>query len=464
MTAAELAARRAAFQRALRSALLSVRDALVSGGPLVLLAVGLLVAAYWWLNPTPPKQVRMATGPAQSAYAGFGERYKAALEADGFEVVLVPSQGSQDNERLLREGAADLAFVQGGTAGDGREPDPGLQSLGSLFVEPLWIFWREDAARALPDGRLQALPQLQGLRVNVGTEGSGVPRLMARLFEANGVEPRRLRLSRLEQTPATAAFLAGRLDVLVFASAPESLMVQMLLRTPGVRLLDMPQAEAYARRLPFLTPVVLPRGIVDLAADRPREDVRLVATTTALLAREDTHPAVLQRAALAARELHGQAGWFQRAREFPTVAHSEFPVAREAERTYADGPGLLHRWLPFWVANLVERMWLALGLILAVLLPLSRVVPPLYALRIRSRVYRWYAQLRAIEDRAEAGEADVAALDRELEVLDNRVSHVPVPLSYADELYALRSAIALVRQRLQAAPAGDGAVPEANAG
>jgi hypothetical protein len=46
-------------------------------------------------------------------------------------------------------------------------------------------------------------------------------------------------------------------------------------------------------------------------------------------------------------------------------------------------------------------MWLALGIILAILLPLSRIVPPLYQFRIRSRVFRWYGQLRTIEQRSQ---------------------------------------------------------------
>jgi TRAP-type uncharacterized transport system substrate-binding protein len=73
---------------------------------------------------------------------------------------------------------------------------------------------------------------------------------MQRLFEANRIDPAKLKLSRLEQTPATVAFLNGELDAIVFASAPESLMVQMLLQTPGVKLMDFAQSEAYSRRFP----------------------------------------------------------------------------------------------------------------------------------------------------------------------------------------------------------------------
>ena len=84
---------------------------------------------------------------------------------------------------------------------------------------------------------------------------------------------------------------------------------------------------------------------------------------------------------------------------------------------------------------------------MAVLIPLSKVVPPLYQYRVRSRIYRWYGQLRRIEDAMLAG-GDRVALAREVDDLDTRVERIPVPLSYADELYALRSHIQMVRRKL----------------
>ena len=439
--------------RAIRNTVVSVRDLLILAGPVAALAIGLLVLAYLWLDPNPPKTVRLATGPAQSAYDEFGKRYQAALARNGIKVVLVPSGGSVTNERLLRENKADLGFVQGGTSGGDTDRPlvEGLESLGSLFLEPVWLFYREDAAKKkVPDGTLASLTQLQGLRLSVGSQGSGVPLLMQRLFEANHIDPASITLLQLRQTPAVAGFLNGEIDAVVFASAPESLMVQMLLQTPGVKLMDFAQAEAYSRRFAFLSPVVLPRGIVDLAQDIPPQPVRLVATTTALLTRGDTHPALVELFAQAARNIHSPAGWFNRARAFPTIEQSEYPISREAERTIQGGMPFLQRFLPFWLANLVERMWLALGIIVAVLLPLSRIVPPLYTFRIRSRVFRWYAQLRAIEERRTEEPESAPELVRELDVLERRVARVNVPLSYADELYALRNHINLVRLRLGA--------------
>ena len=435
--------------KAIRYTLLSLRDLLVSVGPFILLSIALLALAYWWLDPNPPKRVTLATGPAQSAYAEFGTRYQKALAANGIEVVLLQSEGSSANLQLLMQGKADLGFVQGGSRVLTEANDNTPVSLGNLFLEPVWLFYRADAAKkALNSETLNGLPQLKGLRVNVGTAGSGVPTLMSALFDLNRIELSGITLSKLEQTPATVAFLDGSLDALVFASAPESLMVQMLLQTPGVKLLDFAQNEAYSRRLPFLAPVSLPRGVVDLAADVPPIDVRLVAPTTTLLARPDLHPAILQLFSQAALTLHGHAGWFSRSHEYPVAANAEFPLAKEAERTIREGVPLMQRYLPFSLANLLERMWLSLGIIIALLLPLSRIVPPLYQFRIRSRVFRWYAQLREIENRLDAEPASAQGLVEEIKQLEARVGKVVVPLSHADELYALRNHIEMVRKRL----------------
>jgi TRAP transporter TAXI family solute receptor len=419
-----------------------LRDLLVPAAPFVLLAAALLALAYWWLDPMPPRRVTLATGPAQSAYEEWGQRYARLLAQQGIEVVLRPSQGSAENLELLRRGEVDLGFVQGGSGT--ADEDEELSALGNLFVEPLWIFYRSAAVR-----RIDGLRDLQRLRINVGTAGSGVPALMQQLIEANGLDPQRMQLLQLEPTPAVVALLDGRIDALVFASAPESLLVQMLLKTPGIALMDLAQSEAYARRFHFLSPVTLPRGVVDLATDLPPRDVRLVATTTTLLAGPEVHPALLQLFSQASLRLHRGAGWFNRARSYPNADLASYPLAREAERTLRNGVPLLQRYLPFMLANLLERMWLALGLIIALLLPLGRIVPPLYEFRVRSRVFRWYAQLRQIEERLQTGQAAVESLLLELDELETRVGRIRIPLSYADELYALRNHIDLVRRRLR---------------
>ena len=436
---------------------LSLRELAFTAGPFVLLAVALLVLAYQALQPNPPRRVVLATGVAQGAYAEFGKRYAEQLARHGITVELRATQGAAENLALLRDPASgvDLAFVQGGAdlasasqGGADAEPDAALVSLGSLFYEPVWLFYREAAAqRLLQTPTLTKLGQLAGGTLNIGVAGSGAPPLMEGLLAANHIAPDSITLQRQPTTPAVVDLLEGRLDALAMASAPEALMVQMLLQTPGIRLFDFAQAEAYSRRFPFMSPVLLPRGVVDLAADLPPADVHLVAPTATLVARDTLHPALVQLFVQAAQRVHSGAGWFQRKGDFPNAANTERPVAPEAQQIYRNGAPWLQRYLPFWLANLADRMWLALLAIVAVLIPLGRVLPPLYEFRIRSRVFRWYAQLRAVEDAQ--GQRPAAELLAELVDIETRVAGITVPLSYADELYALRGHIEMVRQKVR---------------
>ncbi|MDQ0037737.1 TRAP transporter TAXI family solute receptor [Variovorax boronicumulans] len=445
-----------AFPRTLKLILLSIRDLIASAGPIIFLVIGLLIAAYWYLQPQPPKHVTLATGPTGSAYAEFGKRYAAALKANGITVALKPTSGSSENLELLRKGGADVGFVRGGGSADPvADEEAGLSSLGSLFYEPIWLFYRADSALKVDKktGTLTSLTQLRGLRVNVDMPGSGLPEIMERLFKANRIGPDDVLLSNLEQAAAAEALQAGLLDAIVLSSAPQSPQVQRLLRAGDIKLMDFGQADAYSRRFPFLSAVTLPRGVVDLSKDLPPSDVSLLAATTSLLSREETHPALRQLFAQSAQTVHSGAGWFNRARDFPNTRTSELPVSPEGDRAINGTPPFWQRYLPFWASNLVERMWLVLGGLLVLMLPLSRVIPPLYQFRVRRRVFRWYARLRDIESKVDGKTGERDTLLKELDDLDRVVNKVAVPLSYADELYALRNNIYAVRKRVLAGSA-----------
>ncbi len=434
----------------------SVRDLFATGGPTVLAIAAFCAIAYWLVDPTPPRRVTLSTGQENSAYEEFGKKYAAALAKQKIRVTLTPSLGSQENLDRLKRGGVDIAFVQSGSTEQADAERNGLVSLGSLFTEPLWLFLRDTR-------EISQLTQLKGLKINLGPEGTGVPRLFKQVLSVNGVEPAELAIGALENTPATVELLEGRIDGLVFSSAPEAPLIQMLLQTPGIRLFNFAQAEAYTRRLPFLSHVVLPRGIVDLGRDLPAQDYQLIAPTATLVARADLHPALTDLFVQAAAEIHGGTGWFQQQGQFPSARYTEIPVAPEAAKFYKDGSPLLQRYMSFWLANFFDRMWVLVVALGALILPLSRVVPPLYVWRIRSRVYRWYGQLRSVEQALEEAQALDATLRgdiygaqlKRLNEIEELVNQISIPLSFADGLYGLRSHINFVRQRVLGLQQGD---------
>lgn len=426
----------------------SLRDLIITAGPATVLIILLCGLAYWLVDPSPPKRVVISTGQENSAYEQFGKQYAAALAKHRISVELKPSLGSKENLARLNSPNAgvDIAFVQSGSTEQADAERQGLISLGSLFTEPIWIFYRNQKT-------IVELAQFKRLKVNVGPAGTGVPDLFKRLLDVNNIEATDLVLSDLENTPATMALLDGKIDALVFSSAPDAPLIQMLLQTPGIKLFDFSQAEAYTRRFPFLSHVVLPRGIVDLGKNLPPKDYHLIAPTATLVARADLHPALIDLFVHAAANIHGNAGWFNRQKEFPTASYTEIPVARGAEKYYNNGPSFLHHYLPFWLANFLQRMWVVIVAVGALALPLSRIVPPLYVWKVRSRIYRWYGKLRAVEQAIEDVPPEQRAtvyrqqLSR-LSEIEEKANHISIPLSFAEELYGLRSHINFVRKRI----------------
>ncbi|MCU6433811.1 ABC transporter substrate-binding protein [Undibacterium sp. Jales W-56] len=429
--------------------LFSIRDLLVAFGPMTLMVLLVCGLGYWLVDPAPPRTIDFATGQENSAYQRFARQYADELAKNDITIHFQETQGSQENLQKISDpdSEIELGFVQSGSTNETEAKEKGLISLGSLFYEPIWVFYRGNK-------EITNLAQFKGKSVNVGPDGMGVARLFKQILSVNGMEEADVHLSSLENTPATVALLDGKVDVLVFSSASDSPLLQMLLQTPGIKLFDFVQAEAYTRRFPFLSHVVLPRGIVDLGKDIPARDYHLISPTATMVAHESLHPALISLLLQAAQRIHGGAGWFRKQGEFPSDKYTEIPVAAQAEKFYKNGSPLLQRYLSFWLANFIERMWVVLVALGALILPLSKIIPPLYVWRIRSRVYRWYGQLRLVEQAideipAEQRQEVCAEQLQRLTEIEEKVNRISIPLSYAEELYGLRSHINFVRMRIE---------------
>ena len=436
---------------------LGLRDVLAIAIP----AVALIVAGFWlaaqFIRPAPPQFLTMSTGAPGGGYEVFAARYKPFLAAQGIELRERASAGAVENlQRLLDpKGEVDVAFVQGGL-GLVAEAE-GLVSLGSFYHEPLWVFYRGKDA-------VDQLVQLRGRRIAIGPEGSGTRKLALELLEASGVarDDPKTRLVPLSGLAAVTALAQGELDAAFLVGPVHSGAVWTALYTPGVRLMNFAHAEAYARRFPYLARLVLPRGGIDLQRDIPTADVELVAPMATIVARESTHPALIDLLLQAAVKVHGGPGLFQRPGEFPNAHQVDFPLSREAERFYKSGTRFLHRYLPFWLATLIERTIVLLVPLIAIVLPIMKFAPALYGWRIRSRIFKWYGQLKFLERELDEnpGARPQAEWLKELEHIEDRVHRIPTPLSFTNLLYTLREHIVLVQAKvLKKTSAGPPAAP-----
>jgi TRAP transporter TAXI family solute receptor len=428
---------------------ISWRDLLTVIAPIALV----IFAAFWiamrFMHAAPPKVIRLVTGPDGSNYRNTGEKYKKIIEGHGVKVDLVRSAGGLDNLKQLadRKSTVDVGFVQGGLA-DGLEGVDlsKLVSLGTIMTQPVTVYYK------LPDV-VQRLTELRGKRVAIGPEGSGTRALALKLFKANDMDDKALTLSPLAAEDAAQALTAGEIDACFLmgdSTAPK--VARGLREAPGVRLMSFRQADGFVRRLKFLSRLTLPEGAMDLGKNYPPENVQLVGPAVELVARNDLHPALSDLLISAAKEIHGGPGMYRAAGEYPAPREHEFPISDDAERYYKSGGQFLYKKLPFWLASLLDRVLVVILPLLVVVVPATRLAPSLYRWRVRSRIYRWYGALMAIEREIISGERTPEArarIAKRLDEIEHAVEEMKTPLSFADQLYVLRDHVASVRRRLE---------------
>jgi uncharacterized protein len=403
-------------------------------------------ASPWLMAPQYPRRLVIATGRPDGAYYAFAEQYRDILARDGVSLEIRPTAGSIENRKLLQapDGQVSLAFIQGGTTPGGTT---GLQSLASLYREPLWVFTRGDA-------NLSRLTQLGGRRIAIGPEGSGTRAIAELLLGQNGIETGDAvgsAIVSLGGQDAARALRNGEVDAAFFVVAPRAALVHELLADREVHLMDFARAAAYERRYPFLSRVTLAEGMVDLERNLPARDVQLIAPTANLVARSDLHPALVPLLLKAAEEIHEPGGLLEQPNEFPSALHVDLPLNSQARQYLKSGPSMLYRYLPFSLAAGIDRAKLMLLPLCTLLFPLLKAAPPVYRWRIRYRIYRWYRVLRQIDEQvktADAG-ADFAAETAHLHTLENELAEVSVPLSYMEEVYNLRMHVEFVLRRLE---------------
>ena len=414
-----------------------------------LIAVLILTVAAGWVaftlfNPTPPRTIAMATDPEGSSSAELGKQYQEILARSGVEVRLVPSVGAVENVAHLRDpkSGVSVGIIPSGITDAKQSPD--LVSLGALFYEPLWLFHRASEG-------MRKHEDLSGRSISIGPEGSGTHALATQFLARVGVIDDNAKLIALAPEVATEKLLNGEIDAAALLAVWESPSVRKLVSAPDIVLASVPRADAFVALYPYLSKVVLPAGVGDMAKNRPPTDVVLLAPKASLVVRKDLHPAIQYLLLDAAREIHSGPGMFRRAGQFPAAEAIDLPLSTHAQQFYKTGAPFLQRHLPFGLAVLAQQGLVMLIPVLGVLYPLLKFLPALYAWGMRRRVFRLYGELKFLEDELLSRKAqdEVTDLTARLDRLEDRASHFRLPVSFRPLLYALRLHINLVRQRLQ---------------
>lgn len=438
------------------------REWVFVGIPVLLAIIVALWIAGRYMGAAPPKRVVLATGPDGSTYQVFAERYRKIFEKNGVKLEILATKGARENYKFLRGPEADhasgangstaaaesvphvdAAFVRGGI-GDA-EDAPNLVALGTVAYEALWVFCRGEH-------RFDDLPPLRGKSVAIGGKGAGMRRMVRTLLKANGTDEADITALDIGGYQAAEALLTGKAHCAFLLESPEAGILKALFFAPDVYMVDFRRrADAYVKQIPFLQKVILPEGGIDLAANMPIAPITLLAAQTQILAREDLHPAIQMLFLQAAKATHGEVGMFNRQDELPAPNKFDFPLSDQATRFFERGTPFLQRYLPFWLANLADRLVVILIPVLAIVFPLARLLPPLYAWRMRRRIYRWYGELMFIENemRRQLTKGETRDFRERLEWIEREVNELHTPVAFANQLYLLRQHIDFVQHKLE---------------
>lgn len=409
------------------------------------LALIAVIVAYQFVEPAPPKSLTIATASSDGAYYSFAKKYKEHFAKEKIDLEVLETSGSVENLQLLKDGTVDVAFLQGGVGAAVDFPE-GI-GLASLYEEPLLIFVRKGM-------QVETLADFSGKKIAAGQQGSGTRKIVEQLLADNKLDEKNaIELLPLSRKEGAEKLLSGNIDALFMVIRADANIVQKLFLNPDVELVSLNRAEAYSRLHKYLSHIVLVEGVLDMARNIPDRDYHLISPSATLVAHSDIHPALVDLLMQVTAKVHDDRSLLSANKDYPSPDNLDFPLSTEAKRYFEHGPPFLQRYLPFWAASLIDRLKFMILPLIALIIPLMKVLPPTYRWRIRSRIYRWYDELHELDVELKQDE-NVESLTEAIKVVnakEQEVRNVEVPLSYAEELYNLRVHIDLLRNQFSRA-------------
>jgi TRAP transporter TAXI family solute receptor len=405
---------------------------------LLLLIIGILLAIKYSEHSL-PKKIILLTGDSKGAYYSFGLEYKELIAKEGIEVEVRQTKGSLDNIKLLENGDGDIAFIQGGTKED---QDTKLESIASLYREPLWVFYKKDFS-------LEHLTSLKGKNLSIGPNESGTYKVSQYLLNLNDVTPENSHIFNYNFEQQAKLLKEGQLDAAFFVTGIDAKIIKELLLEKDIALMSFKNHLAYTHNVSFLTKVEIPEGMLDIKENIPNINTVLVAPTAVAVARKGINPRLVEIFLMAAQKIHKKSK-LSAEEEFPSPKYLEFPLNSQAESFLRYGPSVLFKYLPFRIAYIIDRFMILIIPLLTVFFPFAKVAPIIYQWNMNKKIYKWYDFLYEVENEFKT-ETNPQKIDEGLKKLKNLaedVNKVSVSYVYKKDIYNLKMHISLVSQEL----------------
>lgn len=411
--------------------------------PILLLIIASFYITSKFVKPAPKKEITIATGSKNGSYYETAMLYKKLLEKEKVKVNILTSKGSIDNIKLLNENKADIAFIQNGTITT-KDTDS-IKSIASVYYEPLWVFYKNEGYK------IDYIIQLITKNISIGEIGSGTYDLASKILKDNGLSNENSTISNYSSSKAKQLLLDGKIDAMFAVTSHNSQVVKSLLANPNINVLNFKRAKAYSRKYSYLESLTLYEGTLDLYRNLPDENINLLATTANLVVRSDFSQELIRILLKKVKEVHKQKDLFAKQGEFPNLKNMKLELHEEAKIYFENGDTWLEKIFPYWIAANIDRLKIFIIPLLTLLFPLFKGVLPLYQWSMRSKIYKWYDEVKSVE--IEIGYLNKEQLQTQLEKLqdlqDEISKETKVPLSFMGEYYNLIMHINMLEQRIK---------------
>lgn len=411
--------------------------------PFIVTFIALFYFVSLFIEPAPTKELTIATNSKDSNYYITALKYQKLLAAQNVKLNILQTSGSVENLDLLNAGKADIAFVQGGII-DG-EYNNNIESLASVYYEPLWIFYKNKGYT------IDYIIELIDKKISIGANGSGTQYLAIQMLVDNGITTDNASLLTLTSRESKEKLLSGDIDAMLLVSSPSAPTVTELLADPSIELLNLKRVRAYNQKYRFLSSLTLYEGTIDLYKNLPSENKNLLSTTANLVCKKGLNDELIRIFLKQIKIVHSEQSIFEEENQFPSLAHLDTSINKEAQNYITSGDSWLESIFPFWIASQIDRLKLLLIPLLTLLFPLFKGVLPLYRWTIRSKIYKWYKRLDKLEEAVNLSQEELKSKIQSLNDLKLEVqSQTKVPLSYKGEYYNLLLHIDMVTKELEA--------------
>jgi TRAP transporter TAXI family solute receptor len=384
-----------------------------------------------FIQPAPERKIVIAAGSVEGEYYKTALKYKKLLEEDKVEVTVLETSGSLQNAQLIREKKADIGFVQSGILT--QEDSSLIESLATVYYEPIWIFYKNEGFS------IEYVVQLISKKISIGAQNTGTSYLATQILNDNGLNASNTLLLNLSTQESKQKLLEGEIDAMIMVISPDSKVVQELLENPNINVLSIKRAKAYSMKYPYLENLVLHEGTMDLYKNLPYEEVNLLATTANLIVRKDMPFELIRLFLKKAKIIHSSKSLFASINQFPNIKNLDTTINEEALKYFKHGDSWLESIFPYWVASNIDRLKIMLIPLLTLMFPLFKGIVPLYTWTMRSKIYKWYEELNAIDKEIpNLSQEDLQTKLDYLYTLQVEISeHTKVPLSFMGEYYNL---------------------------